>query len=363
MRLKHIYFFSNFNINGISTRYRGVYVLKELAQKHGISNTFIHPGYRPFEIVNFISCYLKVLLTRRKGSVVIYQKLYTKGIYTNLLKLLVRIRPKGTVYDTDDADYLRYYDKNIYYFMRKCQICTVGSKALKEFAEEYNDNVLLLTSPVIRHTEIKENRNEILHIGWVGDYGLNKEYTFPFSHKVSLNKILFPILKELDFVFKLTILGIKNPTDKIEIETYFKNSNNILLDISENINWLNETSIYKKISEFDLGVSPMINHEFNIAKSAFKAKQYLSCGVPVLASPIGENMSFVKDGVNGFICKDDMDFKNRIIQINEMTKNEYDKLRRKTVLSVEDFSMNKYCNNLIFGLTKNNDLFLPKRKA
>ena len=37
----------------------------------------------------------------------------------------------------------------------------------------------------------------------------------------------------------------------------------------------------------------MLNHPFNQAKSAFKAKQYLSCGIPVIASDVGENRKFV----------------------------------------------------------------------
>lgn len=347
MKVNHIYFFSSYNINGISSRYRGKYILNEFADNHNISSDFVYPGYQLNEILNFIITYIKVLFAYRKDSIVIYQKLHTNGVYTNLLKLLVSIRPKRTIYDTDDADYLRYYDKNIYYFMSKCQMCTVGSNALKDFVKNYNDNVLLLTSPIIRHKEIKENRNEILHIGWIGDYGLNKNYTLPFSHKVSLNGIIFPILKELKFIFKLTILGVKNIDDKLEIENYFKDNVNILLDIPEHINWQDELSIYKKICEFDIGISPMVHHEFNIAKSAFKAKQYLSCGVPVLASPVGENLTFIKNGVNGFICKNAIEFKHRIIQINEMSNREYDQLRKNTLINLQDFSITNYCNDLL----------------
>lgn len=355
MKIKHIYLFSSYNIQGISNRYRGVYVLKELEKRHNIKSTFVYPGYTLKEIIRFFVAYINVLFSFRKDRIVIYQKLYSKGIYTRLLKILIKIKPKGTIYDTDDADYLRYYDKNIYYFMKHCKICTVGSKALFEFTKTYNDNVLLLTSPVLRHHEIKENRNKLLHIGWVGDYGLNKGFTSSFSHKISLNEILFPVLRELDFIFKFTILGIKNPDDKKEIECYFKGNTNIILDIPEDINWLDENSIYKRIKEFDIGVSPMVNHEFTVAKSAFKAKQYLSCGVPVLASPIGENLTFVKDGVNGFICKNSIEFKQRIIQISKMTNREYVELRNNTLIKFEDFSMKNYCEKLIKEITQHNN--------
>ena len=356
MKIKHIYLFSSYNLQGISTRYRGVYVLKEFEQKYSIKSTFIYPSYSLSAIIRFFKAYLSVLFSFQNDSVVIYQKLYTKGIYTKLLKILIRLKPQNSIYDTDDADYLRYYDENIYYFMKHSKLCTVGSKALFDFAKAYNEDVLLLTSPVVPHAEIKVKRNPVLNIGWIGDYGLNKEYTSPFSHKISLNEILFPVLKELDFNFKLTILGVKNPDDKKEIEYYFKDHSNIILEIPEDVNWLDEYSIYQRIKAFDIGVSPMVDHPFNVAKSAFKVKQYLSCGVPVLASPIGENLTFVKNRVNGFLCENSKDFKQRIIQINNMNNHEYSNLSKHAIQALDEFSIKKYCEDLQKEITQNNIL-------
>lgn len=346
MKIKHIYLFSSYNINGISTRYRGVYVLNELREKYNIPSTFVYPGYSSKEILKFIIAYLKVLFSRRKDIVVIYQKLYSRGIYTKLLKVLIRLKPRGSIYDTDDADYLRYYDRNIYYFMKHCKMCTVGSKALKEFTLKKNKHTYLLTSPVIQHQQIKSQRNTLFHVGWIGHYGINREPTVNFSHRVSLHELLFPALKALDFKFKLTILGVKSHTDKVEIEEYFSGNSNMVLDIPEDINWLDEHAIYEKISTFDIGVSPMINHEFNQAKSAFKTKQYLSCGVPVVGSPVGENFEFIKDGFNGYLCKNRTAFKQRISQMKNMSNKGYDVLRKNTLTDIGSYSMKVYGETL-----------------
>jgi len=232
MKVKHIYYFSSYNKTGVSVRYRGVYFLKELYEDYGITSTFVYPGYGIIEIENFILTFLKALFRNRNTTIVIFQKLYTKGIYTCLLKILLKIRPKGTVYDTDDADYLRYFDRNIFFFMKNCQLCTVGSNALKMFSGKYNKHVILLTSPIIKHNHVKQKRNKLLHIGWIGDYGLNQGFTSEFSHKISLNQILFPVLKEIDLQLQLTILGIRNLNDKKEIQDYFKDADNIILKIS-----------------------------------------------------------------------------------------------------------------------------------
>ena len=347
MHIKHIYLFSSFNIQGVSTRYRGIYVLNELKDTFGLTSTFVYPGYRFREIIKFIKAYLSILLFRKKNSVIIFQKLHSKGIYTRLLKFLLRIRPSNTIYDTDDADYIRFEKDNIHHFMGHCKLCTVGSQALFEYTRKKNENVLLLGSPVINHNERKINRNKTLHIGWIGDYGMNNGSTAPYSHKISLTKLFFPILKDLSFTVKLTLLGIKDPDDKLEIEEYFKSCSNIELNIPENINWLDEQGLYHLIKEFDIGVSPMVHHEFNMAKSAFKAKQYLSCGVPVLASPVGENLNVIKDGYNGYICQTSQDFKHRIMEFHEMPDGQYQQLCDCALKDNPLYSIDRYCKDLI----------------
>lgn len=352
MEIRHIYYFANHNLSGISVRYRSVYVLNFLFEFHGISNTIVYPGYKAVEILNFFKVYFEILFFRKNNSLIIFQKLYTKGIYTSLLKLLLKLRPSMTVYDIDDADYLRFDKKNIVFFMKNTKICIVGSKALFNYVKEINKNVLVLTTPIIHHQHIKTNRNSVIHIGWVGDYGFNKGSQALFSHKMSLEQLFLPALNELNFPFKLTLLGIKTEEHKKEIEQFFKGNTYIDLNIPNDINWQDEDSVYKRIKAFDIGVSPMINSEFNKAKSAFKIKQYLSCGVPVLGSPVGENLSFIKDGKNGFLCKNKIEFKEKIEMIKNMNNDEYQMFMNNTQVALKIFSVQKYCNDLLIGLKK-----------
>lgn len=347
MDIEHIYFFSSYNVSGISSRYRGLYVLNLLKKEYNISFDFVFPDYHLKHLFRFVWVYWCILFFRKKNSLLCFQKLHSKGIYTSLLKILIKLKSKNSVYDTDDADYLRFDEKTINYFIKNCEACSVGSQALKKYAQVLNKNVVLLSSPVISHTEVKGHKNKVLHIGWVGHYGTGVGNSEEYEHKVSLNKIIFPALLELDFIFKLTILGVNDPLDKENIENVFRNKPNILLDIPEDIDWLDEISIYKRISKFDVGISPMINHEFNIAKSAFKAKQYLSCGVPVLGSPVGENSKFIIDGVNGYLCNSSLDFKLRITEFKEMNLDKYIRFKNNALYRVKDFIMESYCNEFV----------------
>ena len=55
-----------------------------------------------------------------------------------------------------------------------------------------------------------------------------------------------------------------------------------------------------EIETFDIGVMPLNNDEFSKGKCAFKALQYMACGVPCIVSPIGTNIEVVKEGLNGY---------------------------------------------------------------
>lgn len=91
----------------------------------------------------------------------------------------------------------------------------------------------------------------------------------------------------------------------------------------------------------------MINHPFNQAKSAFKAKQYLSCGVPVVASDIGDTSKFVVNNLNGILAKNNHEFKNGIEYFMSISTHEYFKYSKKCLELKESFSMEKFCNEII----------------
>ena len=56
------------------------------------------------------------------------------------------------------------------------------------------------------------------------------------------------------------------------------------------------------IQSMDVGIMPLLDRPFERGKSGYKLVQYMACGLPVVASPIGVNAEIVKDGVNGFLA-------------------------------------------------------------
>ena len=338
MKIKHIYWFAYFNLKDPSVRYRAKFPLLQLKEKHGITPSIVYPGYDFKNLSNFLKTFFVVLFFRKSDSIIVFEKLYTNGIYATALKILLFFRPQNTLYDTDDAEHTRHPVNTIHHFMKKCSKCAVGSQSLLDYSKQYNENVFLLTSPVIDHGIIKTAMEKTFTVGWIGYYG---------AHRQSLTQLFFPALYNIDFPLKLKLLGVENEIEVTEIKSYFKDNKNIIIDAPLNLDWQNEPSIYKQIKTFDIGVAPLLDNEFNRCKSAFKLKQCLSCGVPVLASSVGENNIFLQEGKNGFFCDNPADYLQKILLIKNMHLTEYSRLSINAKNSFPLFSLDNYCETFI----------------
>ncbi len=78
-----------------------------------------------------------------------------------------------------------------------------------------------------------------------------------------------------------------------------------------------------------------------------QAKQYLSCGVPVLASDAGENNRFVTDNFNGFLCNDVDGYVRGVNRFIEMDDVNFAQFCSNAMSLTAEFSIPDYCRLLI----------------
>lgn len=204
----------------------------------------------------------------------------------SLLKSLMR-RKIPLLYDFDDAIYLNKIkpenEKKTALMIRYASRVVVSTAFLKEFCNRNDKDPAIIPSPV--ETDrimpiVKQSDN--VTIGWMGS-----SWTTDFLRIVE--KPLQRLAQKHSFRF-LTI-GTK-------IGFTIEGINHESKEWSFNLE--NE-----HIGGMDIGIMPLPDTEWSRSKGGYKLLQYMSGGIPCVASPVGINNSIIKPGVNGFLASTD----------------------------------------------------------
>ncbi|MCF6236000.1 MAG: glycosyltransferase family 4 protein, partial [Gammaproteobacteria bacterium] len=65
--------------------------------------------------------------------------------------------------------------------------------------------------------------------------------------------------------------------------------------------WSEESEV-QLIQKFDIGIMPLEDSPWERGKCGYKLIQYMACGLPVVASPVGVNKKIVDHEVSGFLA-------------------------------------------------------------
>lgn len=83
-----------------------------------------------------------------------------------------------------------------------------------------------------------------------------------------------------------------------------------------NMEW-SEAGEVGMIQSFDVGIMPLPDSPWERGKCGYKLIQYMACGKPVVASPVGVNQKIVEHGINGFLAGNEEEWINYLLRLIE----------------------------------------------
>lgn len=72
----------------------------------------------------------------------------------------------------------------------------------------------------------------------------------------------------------------------------------------ELVAWSEATEV-ASVQAMDIGIMPLLDLPFQRGKCGYKLIQYMACGLPVVAAPVGVNSEIVRPGVTGLLAGDE----------------------------------------------------------
>lgn len=332
-----VLFFARYSRDQASSRVRGFYMAEELRRK-GIDCAIIC-GYSKKAYANF-------LVRMLKYDIVYFQKRYLR-IDIKLNKL-ARAMEKKTLFDIDDAPggtkLSAEAEKRAAEMIRTSSAVIVGSHKLRDFVQNFNDNVYLIPSPV--NLTYYKPRKEVMNrsyitLGWIGN-GIN--------YKKDLLMLVRPLEKlGRKYHMKLVIVGALGQK---EIHHSFSKIKNIRVEIVDSIDWASPHTVPLVISDFDIGLYPLLDNKYNQYKCGFKALEYMAMEVPVIASPVGENTFIIENGKDGFLVSNEKEWEESLSYLieNEDVRKRMGKVGRNKI--EKNYSLEVCASKLIKVLEK-----------
>ncbi len=310
-----VYFFPfSPNEQTASVRYRGVMVLEALERKYRCRHVVFFPGLKTaFQLMALL---VRLLFCRDHQNVYVFQKICKRGIYFQIIRFVLK-RVDRSFYDIDDAVYISEDETVVRYLAERVKTVITGSQTLKTWALTHNPNVEFITTMLPVPEPASRTSNTTFTIGWIGKF---------HHHENDLLEVFFPALRALDFDFRLILIGIQNPADQQIIKDALKKQTRGEIEFVQIGDWSDEDLIVRNIRRFDVGVMPLQEDEFSLCRSAFKLKQYSSCGVPALVTPVGDTEEFLVEGENGWVCRSMQDWKEKLNHLFELSREGRDQL-------------------------------------
>ena len=298
---------ATYPLESASTRYRALQYVP-LLREHGIETTFLpfmdskffgsfyqprHKAHKALRLMRFAARRAAQISRARDYDAVFIQREAALLGPPLAERWLSKVARKPLIFDFDDAIQVAF-ESPVYgrvatllknpqktpQIIEMSHSVIAGNHHLETYAKTLNSRVSVIPTVVdanIMRPARRDNNGKIV-LGWMGTHT-----TFPYL------EALFPTLQTLakSHPIVLRVVGAGREFDLPGVEV-------------DNHRWSLQTEV-SDLQSFDIGLYPIIEDEWSLGKSGFKAVQYMATGTPVVAAPVGATCDIVRDGVEGFL--------------------------------------------------------------
>lgn len=256
-----------------------------------------------------------------------------------------------TIYSTYDADYITK-PRTVNYLFDQVDLVWATSREIENKAKEFNDNVRLIPPSVdieiFNPIDIKDDYKYItqsdkidITLGWVGNAAVHQDNLELLANQIEMASI--------DHTVCLRALtgGVNIPNS-----TFTKLSR--AFDNIEIIDWVPYMEVPRIINTFDIGIAPLRNTPKYRGCSSEKIREYMACGLPVIASNVGENPYLIPEDA-GYLVDDFDDWSkaiNTLANNPEMRSLMGEQARRHVVSNYSINKITKDISDMVVDLAK-----------
>ena len=208
------------------------------------------------------------------------------------------ILKRPLVFDVDDAIWLTtpFGTSAVACTAKRADVVIAGNTYLANWFDKWSKDVRIIPTAVdterYHPTLSSHDASDQFVIGWIGS---------------SAN---LPYLEDIEDVLNKFLISIPNASILVVSDRtpHFKY---IAFEKMRYIPW-SEKAEAETIQKMDVGIMPLPDNEWTRGKCSFKMLQYMSCGIPVVVSPVGMNHEVLKMGNIGFQAKYPIDWNDAL---------------------------------------------------